>query len=186
MILPIYAYGNPVLKRKAEPITADYPELQKLIDDMWETMYNASGVGLAAPQIGLGIRLFLVDSTMLHPEEERENNGIKHVMINAEILDEGGDDWGFEEGCLSIPEIRGEVFRAEQVKIKWQDENFETHEAIFEGVDARVIQHEYDHIEGNLFTEYLGPIKKRLVQRKLDKIRKGQINPEYRMKFYQG
>ena len=185
MILPIYAYGQPVLKKVAEEIDADYPELNTLIENMWETMYGAEGVGLAAPQIGLGIRLFLVDTFPKDEDgqEERDYTPIKKVFINAEILEEEGQEWAFEEGCLSIPDIRGDVDRKPNIRIRYQDENFVEHEDTFDGVNARVIQHEYDHIEGKLFTEKLKPIKRRMVKRKLEKIKKGEIRADYKMKF---
>ena len=182
MILPIYAYGQPVLRKEAEPIGADYEGLAELVENMWETMYNAEGVGLAAPQIGKSIRLFIVDSQQMQ-EEGEEEKGIKQVFINAEKLEETGTPWGFEEGCLSIPDVRGEVQRPATLRLRYQDENFDTHERTFEGINARVIQHEYDHIDGVLFTEHLKPIKRRLVKRKLDKIKKGQIQQRYRMRF---
>lgn len=182
MILPIYAYGQPVLKRKASEIEAEYPNLADLIENMWKTMYNAKGVGLAAPQVGLSIRMFLVDTKQLE-EEEGAEKGIKHVFINAEKIDEGGDEWPYEEGCLSIPNIRGDVERPAQIKLRWQDENFATHEQIFTGINARVIQHEYDHIEGVLFTEKLKPIKRQLVKRKLENIKRGKVSADYKMKF---
>lgn len=183
MILPIYGYGFPVLKKVAEPIGPDYPNLQELIENMWETMYQASGVGLAAPQVGLSIRLFLVDSKQTMDEGE-EDQGIKQVFINATILEEAGAFWAYEEGCLSIPDIRGDVERQEQIRIRYQDEQFETHEKVFTGIHARIIQHEYDHIEGLLFTEKLKPVKKRLIKRKLDSIRKGKVQTDYRMRFF--
>ena len=182
MILPIYAYGQPVLKKVAKDITPDYEGLEQLISDMWETMANANGVGLAAPQIGRPIRLFLVDSAPMFDEGE-EDQGIKQTFINAEILEETGDDCSYSEGCLSIPDISGDVERPETITLRWVDENFEPHEQTFTGMNARVIQHEYDHIEGILFTEHLKPLKKRLVKRKLEKIRKGEIQAKYRMKF---
>ena len=184
MILPIYAYGQPVLKRKAKPIDQDYPELESLIANMWETMYHAEGVGLAAPQVGLSIRLFLVDSTQI-PDEEKEEHGpgIKQAFINAEIIEEYGDLKTIEEGCLSIPFVRGDVEREGEIRIRFQDEEFNTHEKTFKGFTARVIQHEYDHIEGVLFTEKLKPLKKRLIRRKLDDIRTGKIQADYKMKF---
>lgn len=182
MILPIYAYGQPVLKKKGAAITPDFPDLQLLIDNMWETMYNAHGVGLAAPQIGRSIRLFLVDTIQLD-NDEKEDEGIKQVFINAQMLEEAGDPWQYEEGCLSIPEVRGDVERQPQVRIRYVDAAFKEHVEVFTGIEARVIQHEYDHIEGRLFTERLKPIKKRRVQRKLDDIKKGQIDVDYRMKF---
>lgn len=182
MILPIYAYGHNVLKKKAEDIGADYPDLQALIADMWETMENASGVGLAAPQIGLSIRLFVIDTTEMM-EDDRKANGMRKVFINAEKLEEGGEVWAYEEGCLSIPEIRGEVERPSQLRLRYFDEQFAEHETIFTGINARVIQHEYDHIEGILFVEHLKPIKKRLIKRRLDDIKKGDVKAIYKMRF---
>ncbi len=186
MILPIYAYGQPVLKKVAAPIGPDYPGLQDLIANMWETMYHAHGVGLAAPQIGLSIRLFVVDTTGYEKskkEEEPQDAGIKKVFINAQILSEEGPMWSFEEGCLSIPYIRGEVERPPIVRIRYQDENFQEFEETYTGVNARVIQHEYDHIQGVLFVERLKPLKKRMIQRKLEDIRCGRIQAEYKMRF---
>jgi len=182
MILPIYAYGQPVLKKKAEDISPDYPGLQELIENMWETMYHAEGVGLAAPQIGRSIRLFIVDTEQLQ-KEDSEETGIKRTFINAHKVEEGGDDWPYEEGCLSIPDVRGDVERPAQLRLRYLDENFEEQETLFTGFDARVIQHEYDHIDGVLFTEHLKPIKRRLVRRKLDNIKKGKVKVEYKMKF---
>lgn len=187
MVLPVYAYGQPVLKKKAEPITQDYPELAQLLTDMWETMYHADGVGLAAPQIGQSIRIFVVDTEEVDRKgkEAETDQPIKKIFINAEMLEELGQPWTYEEGCLSIPHIRGDVERQDSIRIRWQDENFETFEATFTGVNARVIQHEYDHLEGILFTERLKPIKKRLIQRKLEDIRAGKIKTDYRMRFVQ-
>jgi len=185
MILPIYAYGQTVLKKEAEPIDPDFPELEELIDNMWETMYQAQGVGLAAPQIGRSIRLFVVDTIQLM-EEGKEEEGIKQVFINAEKIEEAGEPWSYEEGCLSIPEVRGDVDRPPQLRLRYQDENFDTHERVFTGMNARVIQHEYDHIDGILFIEHLKPIKRRLVKRRLENIRKGKVKVEYRMKFPRG
>lgn len=194
MILPIYAYGQPVLKKEGEDISPDYPNLQQLIDDMWETMYNASGVGLAAPQIGLSIRLFVIDTIQMTEDDEDEANekkkikeaseeGIKRVFINAYKVEEGGTPWTYEEGCLSIPDVRCDVDRPAQIKLRYLDENFQPHEEVFTGINARVIQHEYDHIEGILFTDHVKPLKKQLIRRKLDNIRKGKANADYRMKF---
>jgi len=182
MILPIYAYGHPVLKKEAADIDKDYPELETLIANMWETMYNAEGVGLAAPQIGLPIRIFLVD-TVQTMEEGKEEEGLKKVFINAHKIEEAGEPWDYEEGCLSIPHIRGDVERPAQVKMKYMDENFEEHEEVFTGIHARVIQHEYDHIDGILFTEHLKPLRRRMVKRKLEKIKKGDVEAHYKMKF---
>lgn len=182
MILPIYAYGQAVLKKMAEDINKDYPELDTLIANMWETMYNAEGVGLAAPQIGLSIRLFLVDTEQVK-REEGEPEGIKRVFINAHKVEESGKPWPYEEGCLSIPDVRGDVERPAQLRLRYMDEHFQPHEEVFTGFNARVIQHEYDHIDGVLFTEHLKPIKRRLVRRKLDNIKKGKVDVAYRMKF---
>lgn len=182
MILPIYAYGQSVLKKKAKDIDQDYPELESLIADMWETMYNAHGVGLAAPQIGKSIRLFLVDTEQIS-DEDSVQEPIKQVFINARIIEETGAEKSYEEGCLSIPDVRGDVSRQENIVIEYQDENFISHKKSFDGFTARVIQHEYDHIEGKLFTEKLQPLKKRLIKRRLENIRKGNINVDYRMRF---
>ena len=182
MILPIYGYGQPVLKKVGEEIPSDYPELATLIENMWETMYKAEGVGLAAPQIGLPIRLFIVD-TKQTKEEGEEEEGIKKVFINAQKIEEAGDPWTYEEGCLSIPDVRGDVDRPPQLKLHYFDENFMEHTEVFTGIEARVIQHEYDHIDGILFTEHLKPIKRRLVKRKMENIRKGKVSVDYKMKF---
>lgn len=182
MILPIYAYGQPVLKKVAKDISPDYEGLEQLLADMWETMANANGVGLAAPQIGRSIRLFLVDSAPMFDEGE-EHLGIKKTFINAEIIEETGKLGSISEGCLSIPDISGDVERLDEITIRYQDEEFVEHEETYTGMNARVIQHEYDHIEGILFTELLKPLKKRLVKRKMEKIKKGETQAAYRMKF---
>lgn len=185
MILPIYAYGQPVLKKVAVAITPDYENLDKLLADMWETMYHADGVGLAAPQVGLPIRLFVADTEQVDRKEPKEGDEpFKRVFINAQMIEETGDDWTYEEGCLSIPDIRGDVERPSVIRVRWQDEHFKEHEAVFTGINARVIQHEYDHIEGILFTEKLKPLKKRFIQRKMDAIRMGKISTDYKMRFY--
>ena len=178
MILPIYVYGQPVLKKRASDIDQDYEGLGGLIADMWETMYQAKGVGLAAPQIGRSIRLFVVDTIQLE-DEDKEYKGIKQVFINARKLNEDGDLWEYEEGCLSIPQIRAEVERPERIRLRYLDEKFEEHDVVFEGITARVIQHEYDHIEGILFTELVKPLKRRLIRRKLDNLRKGIMEVDY-------
>ena len=189
MILPIVAYGDPVLRKKGEPITKDYPKLEALLENMKETMYGAFGVGLAAPQIGLPIRLFLVDTSPFAEDDEfteEEQDALKNfkrTFINAEILEEEGDEWAFNEGCLSIPDVREDVFRQPKIKMQYQDENFETHTEEFDGLIARVIQHEYDHIEGVLFTDKLSSLKKRLIKGKLSNISKGKISVDYRMRF---
>ncbi len=182
MILPIYALGQPVLKKVGEPITADYKGLSELIENMWETMYNANGIGLAAPQIGRGIRLFLVDTVQMM-DEGKEEEGIKMAFINAEKVQEGGNPWYYEEGCLSIPDVHGDVERPAQIKLKFLDADFKEHVKVFSGVNARVIQHEYDHIDGKLFTDYLKPLKRRRIKRKLESIKKGTIETKYKMKF---
>lgn len=190
MILPIVAYGNPVLRKVADDITPDFPGLNQLIADMWETMYNSNGVGLAAPQINKGIRLFVMDSLqVLENQEEDEVNdfpedkGYKGVFINAHIQEENGKDWPYNEGCLSIPKIREDIFRKETVTLKYCDENFAEQIKTFTGITARIILHEYDHIDGKLFIDYLKPLKKSLLKRKLDDISKGKISVDYRMMF---
>ena len=189
MILPIVAYGDPVLKKIATNIDSTYPNLKELLDNMFETMYNAFGVGLAAPQIGLPIRLFVIDTTPfsedddLTTDEQKALNGFKKVFINATILKEEGSEWAFNEGCLSIPDVREDVYRKPKITIEYMDENFKTHTEVFDGLVARVIQHEYDHIEGVLFTDKLSSLKKRLIKGRLSNISKGKINVDYRMRF---
>jgi len=189
MILPIVAYGDPVLKKMGTSISKDYPNLDSLISDMFETMYNAYGVGLAAPQIGLPIRLFVIDTTPfsedddLTLEEKNILNGFKRVFINAKITKEEGDEWAFNEGCLSIPDIREDVFRQPKLTIEYLDENFNAHVEQFDGLIARVIQHEYDHIDGILFTDKLSALKRRLLKGRLTNISKGKISVDYRMRF---
>ncbi|QDO93964.1 peptide deformylase [Formosa sediminum] len=189
MILPIVAYGDPVLKRVGQDIDAEYPNLAELIDNMYETMYNAYGVGLAAPQIGLPIRLFIIDTTPFSEDEdltEEEINTLKafnKVFINAKITEEEGDEWAFNEGCLSIPDVREDVFRKSKITIEYLDENFEKHKDTYDGLIARVIQHEYDHIDGILFTEKLSTLKKRLIKGRLDNISKGKVRVDYKMRF---
>ena len=189
MIYPIIPYGDPVLRKVASPIELGSIDLIKLSEDMFETMYAASGVGLAAPQIGMDIRLFVVDGRPMNEDEDEEEKdpslvNFKKVFVNATILDETGEEWGFEEGCLSIPGIRGEVFRPEYVKIHYWDERGEEHEEVFEGFAARIIQHEYDHIEGVLFIDKIASLTKRLIKKKLENISKGIVSTDYRMKFY--
>jgi peptide deformylase len=182
MILPIVAYGDPVLRKVAEDIDKDYQGLDELIDNMYQSMYAAKGVGLAAPQIGRSIRLFVIDSEpMMDPEDE--GTGIKEVFINAQILEEQGYEFDFEEGCLSIPGIREDVRRPETVKIEYYDRKWNMHVKTFEGMTARVIQHEYDHIEGILFTDHVKPLRKQFLKRKLEKIRRGDVKTDYRMEF---
>lgn len=182
MILPIVAYGDPVLKKVAEEIDSDYPGLDKLIQDMYETMYSSKGVGLAAPQIGKSIRLFVIDASPFE-DEYPELRDWKRTFINPRILEEDGEEWNFNEGCLSIPGIREDVERKPELILEYEDENFELHEEKFEGIIARVIQHEYDHLEGVLFTDRLSPLKKRLLKGKLNDISKGIVDVNYKMKF---
>ncbi|MFT4152315.1 peptide deformylase [Parafilimonas sp.] len=190
MILPIVAYGTPVLRTVAKNVTPDYPNLEKLIADMWETLYASSGVGLAAPQVNKAIRLFLVDSQQLFANQEEDEKGkypdepgFKKVFINAKIIELNGTPWDYNEGCLSIPKIREDISRPESVTIEYVDENFEPHTDTFNGITARIVQHEYDHIEGKLFIDYLKPFRKKLLQGKLNDITKGKIKVDYKMAF---
>jgi peptide deformylase len=191
MILPIVAYGDSVLRKKGKDITKEYPKLDLLIENMFETMYGARGIGLAAPQIGVAIRLFIVDATPFEDDEdltEAEQEYVstfKKVFINAKILEEEGDEWAFNEGCLSIPDINEDVFRKPKITMEYYDAHFEKHTETFEGIVARIIQHEYDHIEGILFTDKLSLLKKRLIKGKLANISKGKIDVKYRMRFPQ-
>ncbi len=190
MKLPIVAYGDPVLRKKTEEIDEDYPNLKELIDNMFETMYGARGVGLAAPQIGLPIRLFVIDASPFAEDDEDEPGDptlkdFKKVFINPIIVEEAGDKWGFSEGCLSIPDISEEVMRPSHVLINYLDENFDEHEVELTGLAARIVQHEYDHIEGKLFIDKLSPLKKAMLKGKLDSISKGQVQVSYKMKFPQ-
>lgn len=190
-ILPIEAYGSLVLRKEGEDIDKDYPGLDQLIEDMFETMYQANGVGLAAPQVGKAIRLFIIDAA---PFSEPDDDGkidekakglenFKKVFINADIIEEDGEVWAFEEGCLSIPDIREDVYREPQIRMTYYDENWNFHNEVFDGFAARIIQHECDHIDGILFTDHLKPLKKRLLQRKLIDISKGIVDIKYRMRF---
>lgn len=181
MILPVYLYGSPVLREKAVEISPEFPNLEKLISDMFETMYNASGVGLAAPQVGKGIRLFIVDGSPMDESEEggEDTRDFKKVFINPIILNETGEEWPFEEGCLSIPAIREEVWRNETVSIRYRDENWIEKTESYSGIKARIIQHEYDHIEGVLFTDYVTGLKKQLLKGKLNRILKGLSSASY-------
>jgi peptide deformylase len=192
MILPIVAYGHPVLRKMAHDIDEYYPNLKQLIEDMWETMYASNGVGLAAPQVNRDIRLFVMDSAQIFAnmteEDRQEENypdmpGIKQVFINAHIEEEHGDDWAYNEGCLSIPRIREDIYRAEEVTLKYQDETFTHHTKTFTGVTARIILHEYDHIDGKLFIDHISPLKRKLLKRKLDDISRGNISVDYKMLF---
>ena len=189
MILPIVAYGDPVLRKVGQDIDKTYPDLKGLISNMWDTMYNAKGVGLAAPQIGLAIRLFLIDTSPFSDDEDlaeaeqKRLEGFKKVFINAKIEEETGKEWAFNEGCLSIPEVREDIVRKDTVTITYLDENFSPRTETYDGLLARVIQHEYDHIEGILFTDKLSSLKKRLLKGRLGNISKGKIKIDYRMRF---
>jgi len=189
MILPIVAYGDPVLRKEAVDIENTHPNLDSILENMWETMYNASGVGLAAPQVGLPIRVFLVDTSpfsdddALDAAEQKELSTFKKTFINATILEESGEEWAFNEGCLSIPNVREDVFRKEQITIRYYDEHFKEYTNTYTGLVARVIQHEYDHIEGVLFTDKISALKKRLLKGKLGNISKGKVSVDYRMRF---
>ncbi|WP_294210262.1 peptide deformylase [uncultured Chryseobacterium sp.] len=188
MILPIRAFGDPVLRKVAKDIDQDYPDLQVLIDNMFETMYSANGIGLAAPQVGLDIRLFVIDVSPLADDEDYEDikdelAEFKKVFINARILEESGEEWKFNEGCLSIPDVREDVKRKETIVIEYYDENFVLHTDTLSDIRARVIQHEYDHIEGILFTDHLSALKKKLVKGKLSKISQGDVSINYKMRF---
>jgi peptide deformylase len=181
MILPIYAYGQPVLRKKATEITPDYPQLTTLLDNMFETMYDSNGIGLAAPQIGLPIRLFIVDGSEI---ENIHPAGFKEVFINPVIIEEFGPEWEFEEGCLSIPDIRAYVKRKGELTIRYFDRNWVEHTTSFHGMAARIIQHEYDHIEGILFTDRINPLKRNLLKRRLESVSKGRVSVDYKMKFH--
>ena len=189
MILPIYGYGEPVLRKVGVDISADYTNLKEIIQNMYETMYNAYGVGLAAPQVGMAIRLFVIDtepfcdSENISKEEQEQLRLFKQTFINAKIIKEEGEEWGFNEGCLSIPDVREDVYRKEKITIEYFDENFNKKIEVYDGLIARVIQHEYDHIEGILFTDKIAMLKKTLIKKKLQNIMDGKARPDYRMKF---
>jgi len=180
MIYPVTVYGDPVLRKKAEPVTKDFQDLNQFIQNMFETMYNSDGVGLAAPQVGHAVRLFVLDTTTT---EEDGLTGIKQAFINPEIVEKSGDEWIMNEGCLSLPEIREDVLRPETVRIKYLDEDLLPHEVTFSGFTSRVIQHEYDHLEGVMFVDYLTPLKRRILKSKLTAISKGKVQPKYRIKI---
>ena len=189
MIVPIYGYGDPVLRKVCDEITPDYPHLKEIITNMYETMYNAFGVGLAAPQIGSSIRLFIVDtepfsdSDGLSSEEQEQLKVFKQTFINAKMIVEEGDEWAFNEGCLSIPDVREDVYRNGKITLEFYDEDFNRKTQSFDGIVARVIQHKYDHIEGILFTDKISTLKKKLIKKKLQNIMDGKAFPDYRMKF---
>lgn len=191
MILPIVAYGHPVLRKVAEDITPEYPGLTNFLADMWDTMYHSNGVGLAAPQVNKSIRIFVLDSTQIFEnmkddedkEEYPDSPGVKQVFINPHVVEENGDEWAYNEGCLSIPKVREDVYRSEEVLLEYLDENFQPQHRSFNGITARIILHEYDHLDGKLFIDYLKPLKRKLLKRKLDDISKGKIKVDYRMVF---
>jgi peptide deformylase len=189
MILPIVGYGDPVLRKVADAISSDYPNLKETIANMYETMYNACGVGLAAPQVGMSIRLFVIDTAAfgeddeLATEEQLKLKKFKRTFINPKMIKEEGEIWGFNEGCLSIPDVREDVFRNERITLEYCDEDFVVKTEVFDGLIARVIQHEYDHIEGILFTDLISSLKKQLIKKKLQNIMDGKARPDYRMKF---
>ena len=190
MILPIVAYGSPVLRKVCDDITPEYPNLANFIADMWETMYNSNGVGLAAPQVNMPIRLFVIDSEQVFRNQDEDEKGsypdepgFKGVFINAHVQNLDGKEWAYNEGCLSIPKIREDVYRNEEITIEYQDESFEWHVQTFNGITARIILHEYDHIEGKLFIDHLKPLKRKLLKGKLDDISRGKIKVDYRMVF---
>lgn len=190
MILPIVAYGSPILRKVSAEISPDYPGLDKLIADMWETMYNSNGVGLAAPQINKEVRLFVIDSEQIFENQEEDEKGkypdepgYKGVFINARIVNLDGKDWSYNEGCLSIPKIREDIMRSESVTLSFLDEQFQPQQKTFNGITGRIILHEYDHIDGKLFIDYIKPLKRTLLKRKLDDISKGKIKVDYRMVF---
>lgn len=189
MILPIVGYGDPVLRKVCNDISSDYPNLKEFISNMYETMYNAYGVGLAAPQVGETIRLFVIDtepfsdSEDLTKEEKEQLSGFKQTFINAKMIKEEGEEWAFNEGCLSIPDVREDVYRHEKITLEYYDENFNKKTEVYDGLIARVIQHEYDHIEGILFTDKIAMLKKTLIKKKLQNIMDGKARPDYRMRF---
>lgn len=190
MILPVVAYGHPILRKVAGDIDQDYPDLKKLIADMWETMYHTNGVGLAAPQVNKGVRIFVVDTEQIvegFDEEDKRDypneKPVKRVFINAHKIDETGELWAYNEGCLSIPKVREDIKRTQNVTLRYVDEQFVEHEETFSGITARVILHEYDHLDGKLFIDYIAPLKKRLIKKKLDDISTGKVRVDYRMLF---
>lgn len=193
MILPIVAYGDPILRKKAAMISKEYPGLETLIEHLFETMYAASGIGLAAPQVGHSIRIFVVDTIPVLKNLDKEDPdhdfkgeaGLKEVFINAKLIEKGGEEWRYNEGCLSIPKIREDIVRTDEVTLEYEDQYFNKQRTLFSGLAGRVIQHEYDHIEGILFTDHLTPLKKRLLKKKMENISKGLVDVDYKMKFPQ-
>lgn len=193
MILPIIAYGDPILRKKASIVTKAYPGLEVLIENLFETMYAASGIGLAAPQVGHAIRIFIVDTIPVLKNLDKEDPdhdfkgepGLKQVFINGKLIEKGGEAWRYNEGCLSIPKIREDIQRTDEITLEYEDEHFKKHRTLFSGLAGRVIQHEFDHIEGILFTDHLSPLKKRLLKKKMENISKGLVDVDYKMRFPQ-
>lgn len=183
MIYPVIAYGDPVLRKKAEVVAPDYPDLPQVVENLWETMYNADGVGLAAPQAGISIRIFVIDAREAAEDDPAAIN-FKRAFINPQIVELSGEPWSMEEGCLSLPEIREDVSRPDVVRIKYFDENFVEHDEVYRGYVGRIIQHEYDHLEGKMFVDYLSPLRKKMIKGKLNNLIKGKVNPSYRIKFH--
>lgn len=181
MILPIFVYGSPVLRKIAREITPEEPGLKKVIDDMWETMYVSDGIGLAAPQVGLSVRLFVIDGTELK-EDDPSLDGFKKVFINTKMLNEEGQEWAYKEGCLSIPNIKEDVMRKSTITLEYFDENFEKHTETFDGMKARIIQHEYDHLQGVMLVDRINPLRRRLLKGKLMAISKGKVDVTYKIK----
>jgi peptide deformylase len=188
MVLPVVAFGHPVLRKVCDDVDPDYPELKKLIDDMWDTMYHTNGVGIAAPQVNKAVRIFVIDTEQVVETFEDEDKrlypnekAVKQVFINAEKIEETGKPWAYNEGCLSIPKVREDISRPAKVRLRYMDENFQEHEEEFDGITGRVILHEYDHIEGKLFIDYLPPLKKRLIKKRLEDISAGKVRVDYRM-----
>ncbi len=181
MIYPVTVYGDALLRKKAQPVEKDYEGLGDIIENMWETMYSSDGVGLAAPQVGLSLRIFTVDATS-GVDEEPELKDFKKVFINPQIIELSGDEWIMNEGCLSLPEIREDVSRPDVVRIKYFDENFVEHDETFHGYAGRIIQHEYDHLEGVLFIDHLSSLRKRLLRSRLNNIAHGKVQPRYKIK----
>lgn len=177
MILPIVLYGDPVLQKRAAEVPENYPELSQLADNLFETMYAASGIGLAAPQVGISLRVFVLDASLYDSEMYQ---GQKLVVVNPELLEESGEKWAYSEGCLSIPEIRGDVMRQPALRLRYQDLNREVHEVSMDGMLARIVQHEFDHLEGRLFVDLMHPLRRRMIHKKLQMIRNGQLRPEYK------
>ena len=182
MILPIVAYGHPTLRKIAGDIEPGHPGLDELIDNMFETMYQSEGVGLAAPQVNQSIRLFIIDASP-YEQDHPEFKGFKKIFINPHIIEETGEEWAFNEGCLSVPEIREDVMRKPRIRIQYQDRDFNLYDEIYEGIPARIIQHEYDHLEATLFVDRISPLRKILLKRKLNDISAGNIEPKYKMIF---